>query len=461
MSLLPFLANAGGALAEHWDTPGVIGLNVGAILLLVVLNGFFVAAEFALVKVRGSQLDPLIEEGHARAKLARYILGHLDSYLSAKQFGVTLASLALGWLGEPYFSHLIQPLGVLVGVHSTRVISGVSITLGFIAITFLHIIIGELAPKYLSIRDPLKMVLLLVRPLALFYAVFRPAIWVLNQASNLILRKLLKIHPVGGHELAHSEEELRVILAESARSEEVTPLGKEILINALDMRDRVVRDITTPRGEVIFLNTEDSFDENLRHALDSRHTRFPLCDGHLDNTLGLVHVKDLLKLLRASNPELRDIRRDIHPVPEMMPLEKLLSFFLARHAHIALVVDEYGGTTGIVTLDNVLEELVGEIQDEFDAEKPELRKVNENEFDVEGSLGLYELKDLVGLELESEDVSTIGGYVTHLIGHLPKQGEQTRIEDYVVTISESDGRRVVKVHFKRAPHPVKTIEDEE
>jgi CBS domain containing-hemolysin-like protein len=199
----------------------------------------------------------------------------------------------------------------------------------------------------------------------------------------------------------------------------VTPLGKEILINALDMRDRVVRDITTPRGQVIFLNTEDSFEENLQHALESRHTRFPLCEGHLDNTIGLVHIKDMLKLMREPQPDLHSIKRDLLPVPEMMPLEKLLSFFLNKHAHLALVVDEYGGTTGIVTLDNVLEELVGEIQDEFDSEKPEFRRVNSDEFDVQGSLGLYELHDLAGLDLENADVSTIGGYVTHLLGHLP------------------------------------------
>ena len=215
------------------------------------------------------------------------------------------------------------------------------------------------------------------------------------------------------------------------------------------MRDRVVRDITTPRGEVVFLNTEDSFEENLKIAQESRHTRFPLCEGHLDQTIGQVHIKDLLPLLREPKPDLHGIKRELLPVPEMMPLEKLLTFFLNKHAHLALVVDEFGGTVGIVTLDNVLEELVGDIQDEFDAEKPELRKVTEDEFVVDGSLGLYELNDLMGLELESADVSTIGGYVTHLIGHLPKSGEQTRIDDYVVTVSKADGRRVIEVHFKR------------
>jgi CBS domain containing-hemolysin-like protein len=210
-----------------------------------------------------------------------------------------------------------------------------------------------------------------------------------------------------------------------------------------------VRDITTPRGDVCFLSTEATFEENLKVALDSRHTRFPLCKGHLDDTLGLVHIKDLLKLMREPAPDLTTIRRDLLHVPEMMALEKLLTFFLSKHAHLALVVDEFGGTTGIVTLDNVLEELVGDIQDEFDAEKPELRRVNENEFDVAGSLGLYELKDLMGLEIESDEVSTVGGYVTHQLGHMPKQGEQVTIEGFRVTVTETDGRRVLKLHFQR------------
>ena len=222
-----------------------------------------------------------------------------------------------------------------------------------------------------------------------------------------------------------------------------------MLVNALDMRRRVVRDIMTPRGEVVFLDIEESFEENVKKALESRHTRFPLCRGHLDNTIGLIHIKELVPMMRDPQPDLLKIRRDLIPVPEMMSLEKLLNLFLARHAHLAIVVDEYGGTVGMVTMENVLEEIVGDIQDEFDTEKAEFRKINENEFTVDGALGLYELRDLAGMELESADVSTIGGYVTHLLGHLPKQGEQVRIEDYLVTISQTDGRRVGQLHFKK------------
>ncbi|TCO95777.1 CBS domain containing-hemolysin-like protein [Chthoniobacter flavus] len=443
-----FFADA-GAIATDWDSPDLIAGKLLGILSIVVLNGFFVATEFALVKVRSSQLDPLVEEGNAKAVRAKYVLAHLDAYLSATQFGVTLASLALGWLGEDYFTRLLQPLFFRLGIESHRVIDGLAVGIGFFIITFFHILFGELAPKYIAIRDPLGMALKLVRPLDFFSTLFRPAIWLLNQGSSIILRRWLHITPASEHELAHSEEELRVILSQSAEQEEVTPLGKEILINALDMRDRVVRDITTPRGKVVFLNTEDTFEENIQRALESRHTRFPLCEGHLDHTIGLVHIKDVLKLLNSQNRDLHTIKRDLLPVPEMMSLEKLLTFFLGKHAHLALVVDEFGGTTGIVTLDNVLEELVGEIQDEFDAEKPEFRRLNADEFTVEGSLGLYELQDLAGLELDSPDVSTIGGYVTHLLGHLPKQGEQVKIEDYDVTITQTDGRRVGQVHFKR------------
>ena len=187
----------------------------------------------------------------------------------------------------------------------------------------------------------------------------------------------------------------------------------------------------------------------MKKALESRHTRFPLCRGHLDNAIGLIHIKELVPMMRDPQPDLLRIKRELIPVPEMMSLEKLLNLFLTKHAHLAIVVDEYGGTVGMVTLENVLEEIVGDIQDEFDTEKAEFRKINENEFSVDGALGLYELRDLAGLELESADVSTIGGYVTHLLGHLPKQGEQVRIENYLVTISQTDGRRVGQLHFRK------------
>ncbi len=459
MTLVSLSLASSDILATEWDSGGVIILQLGVILFLVLLNGFFVASEFAIVKVRGSQLEASEADGERRATFARHVSAHLDAYLSATQLGITLASLALGWVGEPFLARMLQPLFFLAGVHSEAVIKTVSVAFAFGVITFLHIVLGELAPKSLAIRKSLATTLWIARPLGLFYILFKPAIWFLNGAANLVLKYFFRLEPVSEHELAHSEEELRVILAESHEAAEVTQLGKEILINALDMRKRVVRDITTPRGDVVFLNTEDSFDENLAAAIESRHTRFPLCEGHLDNTIGLVHIKDLLKLVRSEARDLASIKRDLLPVPEMMPLEKLLAFFLSRHAHVALVVDEYGGTVGMVTLDNVLEELVGEIQDEFDTENSEFRRINADEFTAMGSLGLYELNDHAALELESSEVSTVGGYVTHLLGHLPKQGERVRIEDYEVTITQTDGRKVGQLHFKRSDAPVRANAD--
>jgi CBS domain containing-hemolysin-like protein len=449
--LYPFLALApvADAVVEHWDSPVIILGKLAVILGLVVLNAFFVASEFAIVKVRNSQLDALEDEGNVRAVFAKHVRGHLDAYLSATQLGITLASLALGWIGEQFLAHMLEPAFLLANVHSHALVSTISITLAFIGITFLHIVFGELAPKYLAIGNPLSVSLLLARPLGAFYILFRPAIWILNKSSNFFLQKLLRIKPVAGSELAHSEEELRLILDESEKSDEVSELGRDLLVNALDLRQRVVRDIMTPRGEVVFLDLEESFEQNLKKAFESRHTRFPLCRGHLDNAVGLIHIKELMPMMRDPQPDLLRIKRELIPVPEMMSLEKLLNLFLTRHAHLAIVVDEYGGTVGMVTLENVLEEIVGDIQDEFDSEKAEFRKINETEFSVDGALGLYELRDLAGLELESADVSTIGGYVTHLLGHLPKQGEQVRINDYLVTISQTDGRRVGQLHFRK------------
>ncbi len=449
--LFPFLALAplADAVAEHWDSPVIILGKLAVILALVVLNAFFVASEFAIVKVRNSQLDALEDEGNVKAVFAKHVRGHLDAYLSATQLGITLASLALGWIGEQFLAHMLEPAFLLMNVHSHALVSTISITLAFIGITFLHIVFGELAPKYLAIGNPISVTLMLARPLGAFYILFKPAIWILNKSSNFFLQKLLRIKPVAGSELAHSEEELRLILDESEKSDEVSELGRDLLVNALDLRQRVVRDIMTPRGEVVFLDLELSFEENVKTALESRHTRFPLCRGHLDNAAGLIHIKELMPMMRDPQPDLLRIKRELIPVPEMMSLEKLLNLFLTRHARLAIVVDEYGGTVGMVTLENVLEEIVGDIQDEFDSDKAEFRKINENEFSVDGALGLYELRDLAGLELESADVSTIGGYVTHLLGHLPKQGEHVRIHDYVVTISQTDGRRVGQLHFRK------------
>jgi magnesium and cobalt exporter, CNNM family len=433
----------------QWDSAALIVGKLLVIAALVALNGFFVAAEFALVKVRHSQLQTLASEGNKRASISQHVVENLTAYLSACQLGITLASLGLGWVGEPFLARMFQPFFALLGISSETLVASISFAIAFSLITALHIVLGEQAPKILAIQKSVGATLLVSPPLRVFYAIFKPFIWFLNVSSNWILTHIFRVRPGEEAELAHSEEELRLILSESAKAKEVSPMGKDLLINALDLHERVVRDIMTPRGQVVFLNIEDSFEDNVKKALASRHTRFPLCRCHLDNSIGLIHIKELIPLMRDPNPDLLRIRRELIPVPEMMSLEKLLSLFLNKHAHLAIVVDEFGGTVGMVTLENVLEELVGDIQDEFDTEKEEFREINENEFSVDGALALYELRDLAGIDLESADVSTIGGYVTHLLGHLPKTGEQVQIDNYLVTISQSDGRRVQQLHFRK------------
>ena len=424
----------------------------------MLLNGFFVASELAIVKVRSSQLDTLIEQGDTRAKVAKHITDHLEAYISATQLGITLASLGLGWLGEPFLAHMIEPAFSLMGIHSAVIITTISFVIAFSLITFLHIVLGELAPKSLAIRKPVELALWLSPPLGLFYIFFKPIIRFLNTSANFLLRYVLRVEPVDESEQAHTNEELRVILTESRDAEEVSLLGQQLAVNALDLRNRVVRDIMTPRSEVIFLDYEEPFDGELHKAIDSRHTRFPLCNGALDESVGLVHIKDLLQIIHSGNKDLKGVQRPIHHVSEMMPLEKLLNYFLGKHAHLAIAVDEYGGAVGIVTLDNVLEELVGSIHDEFDTHEEEIMKIREGEFNAEGTLALHDLAEETGLKFDESEVSTIGGYITQLLGHLPVRGERVNIGDFVVTVTETDGRRILMVNFKKPSSGVSTPE---
>src|SRR5438128_3314940 len=244
----------------QWDPPWIIVGKLAVIAALVGVNGFFVACEFSIIKVRASQLDELAEEGDLRARFAKYIRAHLEAYLSATQLGITLASLALGWLGEEFLAHLLEPFFALANIHSHAFVISVSVTLAFIGITFMHIVFGELGPKYTAIANPITVSLRLVRPLGAFYFLFKPAIWILHKSSNFLLQGVLRMKPIPATELAHSEEELRLILEQSEKSKEVSALGRKLVLNVLDLRERVVRDIMTPRGEVVYLDLEDDFE---------------------------------------------------------------------------------------------------------------------------------------------------------------------------------------------------------
>ncbi|HEY0790715.1 MAG TPA: hemolysin family protein [Chthoniobacterales bacterium] len=451
MNAFPLLAGEVGPPATDWDAPGVMALKLLAVVLLVVVNGFFVASEFAIVKVRSSQLDALVARGNKRAGRARHVTDHLDAYLSATQFGITLASLGLGWIGEPFLARLIEPFFALVNFTSPVIIHGVSFALAFALITILHIVAGELAPKSLAIRRPVPTALLVSGPLRWFHTFFRPIIAALNSLSNSMLKRLFHLNPVSGSELSHSEEELRFILEESARTHQISGASQDIAANAFDMRRRRVRDVMTPRGEVVFLDTKRTFRDNLERAKAARHTRFPLCEGHLDRAIGLVHIKDLLAQLDQPEPSLLAICRELLAVPETMPLEKLLALFRDKRAHLAVVVDEHGGSVGIATLQQAIAEVVGDMPDEFGLARQEFRRINEGEFLVDGGLGLHEMRELADVAWEDPEVSTIGGYVTHQLGRLPQLGEQFDLDGFRVIVEQADARRIKQLRFERQP----------
>lgn len=427
-----------------------------AVAALIVLNGFFVAAEFAMVKLRNTEgLEGDDLGGQRRGERVRGMLEDVPAYLSAAQVGITLTSLGLGWAGEPFVARLIEPVLHWIGVGHAGLVSFVSFLLAFGALVFLHVVAGEQVPKLLAVRRARQVMLWTARPMRGFHLLLRPVVRAVEAVSAWILRVVLRTPAPDDGDGEQAAEELRAILRHTNGNggNAVSNLGREIVINALELRKRVVRDIMTPRGDVVFLDVEESFDENLGTALASRHTRFPLCRGHLDDTLGLIHIKDLLGLVQDEKTDLMSIRRDLVHVPELMPLERLLKLFLGKGAHLAVVVDEYGGAVGVVTLDNVLAELVGEIQDEFDTDEEEYRKVADGEFVLDGGLALHDLEDLLGIAIQSAEVSTIGGYLTHEFGHLPKKGERVCVEGYEFTVSATDGRRVLSVHAKKVSKP--------
>jgi CBS domain containing-hemolysin-like protein len=446
-----FLASAGPEPAAG------AGWRLLAVAVLLFLNAFFVAAEFAMVKLRAGGWDEDDDFGGRRnGARVRKMLQNTQPYLSAAQLGITLTSLGLGWAGAPFVGPLLEPWLAWFGLRGETLVAAVSFALVFSVLAFLHVVVGEQVPKLLAIRRARQVMLFAARPMRLFHFALRPLVRVVDLASGWILRRVLRTPPdpqVAGED---AEDELRALLRHTAEADgsTVSTLGREILINALDLRKRVVRDIMTPRGEVVFLDLEESFEDNVRTALDSRHTRFPLCRGHLDDAVGLVHIKDLLVLVQEDKTDLLSIKRELVHVPELMPLERLLKLFLGKGAHLAVVVDEYGGAVGVVTLDNVLAELVGEIQDEFDTDEEDYRKVGEDEFVLDGGVALHDLDDLLGVKVESPEVSTIGGYLTHELGHLPKKGERVQVDGYEFTVSQTDGRRVVSVHAKRCAEPV-------
>jgi CBS domain containing-hemolysin-like protein len=412
------------------------------VLLLILANGFFVAAEFALVKVRLSRIDVLAAEGRWSARIARRVIEHLDVYLSACQLGITLASLGLGWVGEPFVARLLMPVMRWFGLPEGTA-HYIALPLAFATITFLHITVGEVAPKSIAIRKATGTSLAVAPALLTFYYIFRPFIWFLNASSNLLL-KAVGLGAVTDSDLIHTEEELRLILSESAKGGSLS-LGERLLMeNVLDLEDKTARQVMLPRNDIVYLSTGESLQENYHTIARSGHTRFPLCDGELDRVVGIIHVKTVLRALIEQQPvaSLTDLAKRATFVPETVRLDKLLREFLATRSHMAMVVDEFGAIAGMVTFEDVLEQLVGPIQDEFDRELPPVIKRGEGRFLVDGSCPISVLAEECQMILPAVQATTAGGLVSELLGRIPDERDHLCIGRHEVTVLEATAKRV-------------------
>ncbi|MCX6133149.1 MAG: hemolysin family protein [Ignavibacteriales bacterium] len=426
-------------------------LDTLLVLFIVFLNGYFVAAEFALVKVRLTQIEPLAAKGNRRAKVAREIIKHLDLYLSATQVGITMTSLALGWVGEPLVAGKLLPLFQSLGIENSNLIHGISFAVAFSIITALHIILGEQAPKWLAIQKPSATTLWVAYPLYVFSAVLKPVIWLLNISANGILR-LIGLKVSGSAELAHSEEELRLILA---REQQGSAASKNIVLNAMDFRRKQARHSMIPRTEMVMLSLAAPVQENLKVMRTHKYSRYPVYKDSLDNVVAIVYTKDIFKQDRDHNPDfsLESVLRDATFLPETVSIEKALETMLQRKTHMVILADEYGGTAGLITLENVLEELVGPIQDEFDREAPEVIKLNEGEYVVEASVTTNEVEQLINVELSPKDILSIGAFLLEQLGHIPVNGESVRVNGVEFTVEQITDRVIDRIRVKKLPPP--------
>ena len=419
-------------------------LLLAAVILLV--NAFFVASELALVRVRETQLRELAEAGSARARLARDLTLNIDRYLSATQLGVTAASLALGIVGEPAIAILIAPAFGWLIERSETAFHVVSFALSFGVITYLHVVVGELAPKYLAIERAVALALWTAYPLRFFYRAAYPLIWLINASARRLVR-VLGVRSVSELD-PHSEEELRMLVAISTRKGVLQESERVLLGRALDFADTLVRQVMVPRTEIVAIEDDRPLRDLRDLAQERPFTRFPVFHGDLDHVVGVVHIKDLVPAQDLSRP-VRDVMRRPLFLPETAGLDRALAEFRRQRMQLGIVVDEFGGTSGIATLEDVVEQLIGEVQDEFDRETPHFRSEPGGGFLIDGLAAVPELRERLALTLEGEPYDTVGGMVFGRLGRLAKVGDAVEIEGHRFVVTQVDGRRVAQVRAQR------------
>jgi CBS domain containing-hemolysin-like protein len=430
-------------------------LRLIALVLLVLANGFFVAAEFALVSVRRTRIAELVAKDNARARWVKKAIDDPDRFIAATQLGITLASLGLGWIAEPALGNLLEPLIRLFPAQlEAEVAHSLSAGLSFAIITFLHVVIGELAPKSIALQNPERTSLFVAQPTVWTERIFKPIIWVLNGTGNALLR-WVGVEPAAGHELVHSVAELKMLVRASAQSGVVGDEAEEMLTAVFDFGGLLVRQVMIPRTEMIAVREDARIEDIIELAVKNPFTKFPVYTENQDQILGVVNIKDLLFAFNRGEPDrqtARDLMREAIFIPETARVNTLLQLFRARQRHMAIVLDEYGGTAGVVTLADLLEEIVGEVSDPFDNER-DIQPLPDGSSLVDGLTLIEEVNEHFGLLLDDPNYDTIAGYVLGRLERLAQVGDAIQIDDVRVRVEAMDGFRIARVSITRLTQP--------
>ncbi len=425
--------------------------NLFVIAFLLFLNGFFVAAEFALVGVRKTRIQQLSNEGNFDAKLALDAVKHIDKYIAAVQLGITIASLGIGWVGESAIAKLIHPIfEFLPNVAETVATHTLSVTIAFALITVLHVVIGELMPKSIALQFPEKTTLWVAKPMFIVTKIFSPMIFLLNGLGNVLL-KLCGIEPASSHQMVHTTEELNMLIDASCKGGVLKEQEAEILQNVFKFSDLTVVEIMVPRPDMVCISADASVEEINNIIIENQYTRYPVYDGSLDKILGFLHIKDIYPLIvKKENVELSSLLREAFFVPETMLIDNLALEFQKRRAQLAIVIDEFGGTSGLVTHEDVMEEILGEVWDEFDDEEPEIKPLNNGAYEVCGKMRTDEFCEFFSVVLSDDDVNTIGGYFMKKLGRIASENDEIKDEYFKYCVTKADSGRIVKLRVERA-----------
>jgi CBS domain containing-hemolysin-like protein len=418
-------------------------INLIVIAILIAFTAFFVSFEFAIVKIRSTRIDQLVAEGNKRAIAAKKIVSNLDEYLSACQLGITVTALGLGWLGEPTVEHMLHPLFTQFNIPESA--SGIlSFVIAFASVTFIHVVVGELAPKTVAINKAEAVTLLFAKPMILFYKIMYPFIKVLNGSARIIVG-MFGLKPASEHEEAHSEEELQFIISESYKSGEINQSEYKYVNNIFEFDDRIAKEIMVPRTEIVAFDKSQTLEECLEIVKVENYTRYPVIDGEKDNIVGMLNMKEVLTdYISGKNLDtpIDEYTRPVIQVIESIAIHDLLVKMQKERVHMAILMDEYGGTAGLVTVEDILEEIVGEIRDEFDEDEvPEINKISEHKTVVDGKVLIDEVNDLFGLDIQEDEMDTIGGWILSEKMDVV-EGDKVKYGDYEFKVLEIDGYHI-------------------